>query len=55
MDNENPFYLQSRSIQFPFYDLPWIFKNFSSEELKTLGKMQLNFKESDFVMHTINK
>ena len=24
-----------------------------TKELKTLGKMQLNFKESDFVMHTI--
>ena len=26
-----------------------------TKELKTLGKMQLNFKESDFVMHIINK
>jgi hypothetical protein len=26
-----------------------------TKELKTLEKMKLNFKESDFVMHKINK
>jgi hypothetical protein len=29
MNNQNPFYFQSRSMQFPFYDFPWIFKIFS--------------------------
>jgi hypothetical protein len=41
----------------------WVYDHFPSsvyaklltKELKTLAKMQLNFKESGFVMHIINK
>jgi hypothetical protein len=39
MDNQNPFY-KGPYIQFPFYDLLWIFRNFSSvygSHLKIIG------------------
>ena len=32
-----------------------VYTKLFTKELKTLDKMQLNFKESDFVMHIINK
>ena len=32
-----------------------VYTKLLTKELKTIDKMQLNFKESDFVMHIINK
>jgi hypothetical protein len=36
-DNQNPFYFQYRSIQFPFYDILWIFNFFSSANFQNLS------------------
>jgi hypothetical protein len=33
----------------------FVYAKLLTKELKTLDKMKLNFKESDFVMHKINK
>jgi hypothetical protein len=33
----------------------FVYAKLLTKELKTREKMQLNFKESDFVMHIINK
>jgi hypothetical protein len=34
--------------------LKFVYAKLLTKELKTLDKMQLNFMESDFVMHRIN-